>query len=309
MSNFSTRINRFFYRHRNKGIPNLMLYIALGNAIVLLMSMVNNGGVLYDLLCFDKTRILQGQVWRLVTYVFTQSSGDFLALVFLYFFYILGRHVELTIGTLKFNLFYFSGVVLMDIFAMIFSPVIPAGPITQAEYNYLLAVLPNYYSMAYFLHLSLVLAFATAHPDAQFMIFFLIPIKAWVMAIVYLVLVGIQVFNMCYPIFLFPHCLFPLVGLANYFLFFGNNLPNLLPASWRIKRQKARKSNGPRVIPFEPQAAPHRPAPKKEDFLHKCTVCGRTDVDNPDLEFRYCSRCKGYHCYCIDHINNHSHIE
>ena len=75
MKNLRTRFNRFCLRNRDKGIPNLMLYIALGNAIVALMSMINGGGVLYELLCFDKTKILQGQIWRLVTYVFTQSGG------------------------------------------------------------------------------------------------------------------------------------------------------------------------------------------------------------------------------------------
>ena len=47
----------------------------------------------------------------------------------------------------------------------------------------------------------------------------------------------------------------------------------------------------------------------KAPYTHRCTVCGRTDVSNPELEFRYCSRCKGYYCYCQDHINNHVHIE
>ena len=46
----------------------------------------------------------------------------------------------------------------------------------------------------------------------------------------------------------------------------------------------------------------------KAPYTHKCTVCGRTDVDSPVLEFRYCSRCKGYHCYCSEHISNHAHI-
>ena len=307
MSSFSTRINRFFLRHRNKGIPNLMLYIAIGNAIVTVMSMINGGFVLYDLLCFDKARILEGQVWRLVTYVFTQSSGGFLELVFLYFFYMLGRNVEANIGTFKFNLFYLSGVVLMDIFAMIFCP---TEPVLIGDILYSPVAFTGFYSqMAYFLHLSLVLAFATSYPEAQFMIFFIIPVKAWVMALVYLLLVGIDVFNMCYPVFLFPHCLFPLVGLGNYFLFFWDGLPNLLPLSWRAKLQRRKKSKGPKVIHFEQQTGPYRTAPKKEDFLHKCTVCGRTDKTNPELEFRYCSRCNGYHCYCIDHINNHTHIE
>ena len=47
----------------------------------------------------------------------------------------------------------------------------------------------------------------------------------------------------------------------------------------------------------------------QKPYRHKCTVCGRTDADYPNLEFRYCSKCKGYYCYCIDHINNHAHIQ
>ena len=47
---------------------------------------------------------------------------------------------------------------------------------------------------------------------------------------------------------------------------------------------------------------------EQKNYTHKCTVCGRTDTDYPDLEFRYCSKCNGYYCYCIDHINNHVHI-
>lgn len=303
MKNLRTRFNRFCLRNRDKGIPNLMLYIALGNAIVILLSMVNGGGVLYDLLRFDKAKILQGQVWRLVTYVFTQSGSGFLELILLYFFYMLGRYVEMSMGTLKFNLFYFSGVVLMDIFAMIFCPtegMIIGRYLVSAEYFQYL-----YSNMAYYLHLALVLAFATTNPDAQFMIFFLIPVKAWVMAVVYLLLIGIEVFNMCYPVLLFPHCLFPLIGLGNYFLFFGNSLSNLLPLSWRTKMQ--RKSKGPKIITFQTQAGPYKRAQK--NYTHRCTICGVTDVDDPTMEFRYCSRCQGYHCYCIEHINNHTHVE
>jgi membrane associated rhomboid family serine protease len=285
-----------------------MLYIALGNALVILMSMINGGGMLYELLCFDKTKILQGQVWRLLTYVFTQSGSGFLELVFLYFFYMLGRFVENSLGTFKFNLFYLSGVILMDVFAMIFCP---TEPVLIGNTLYLpeAFVYGIYGNMAYYLHLSLVLAFATTNPDAQFMIFFLIPIKAWVMALIYLVLIGVQVVNMCYPTLLFPHCLFPLIGMLNYFLFFGEDMSNLLPLSWRAKIQHRKKTqSGPKVIRFE-TSAPYRGAPKKEDFTHKCTVCGITDADDPNMEFRYCSRCNGYHCYCINHINDHTHVE
>ena len=47
---------------------------------------------------------------------------------------------------------------------------------------------------------------------------------------------------------------------------------------------------------------------KEKGYHHKCAVCGRTDTDYPDLQFRYCSKCAGYHCFCSDHIFNHVHF-
>lgn len=311
MKNLSRKFERFCFHHRDKGIPNLMLYIALGTGLVSVMTMINGGEMLSGILAFDKAKILQGQVWRLVSWLLTDSlsANPLINILFLYFFYRLGRAVELTIGTFKFNLFYAAGVVLMDVFAMIFCPtqevIIGQYLVTAEQFAYL------YSNMAYYLHLSLVLAYATSYPDSQFLIFFIIPIRAWVMALFYLVMVGINVFNMCYPINLLPHALFPLIGLLNYFLFFGSEIPNLLPLSWRAKlRRKSgpvhHKTASSKPIPFpRGQSA----APAKADYTHRCTVCGRTDVTNPELEFRYCSRCNGYHCYCEDHISNHTHIE
>ena len=304
MNNLRRGFERFCFRNRDKGIPNLMLYIALGNALVIVMSMINGGIVLYELLSFDKAKILEGQVWRLFTYVFTQSGGDIISLIFLYFFYMIGKHIENAMGTFKFNLYYFSGVVLMDVFAMIFCPIIPD---TLVIYT----ILP-YGEMAGYLHLSLILTFATLHPDSRFYIFYIIPIKGWILALIYLGMEVIQIFNLSYPVMLFPHNLFPLVALANYLLFMGSDLKNLLPLSWRVKAGKAvQKKPTPRTgtIPFPNGMDYKRPAPKPQDFNHRCTVCGRTDTEFPDLEFRYCSRCAGYHCYCEEHINNHEHIE
>lgn len=304
--NLRTRFERFCYKNRDKGITNLMLYIAIGNAIVGLLSLINGGGILYQLLCFDKGKILRGEVWRLFTYVFTQSGGDVLGLIFLYFFYLLGRRVELILGTFKFNLFYLSGVVLMDIFAMLFAPIVPDGAITETQYEFLVNVLPLYSGMAMYLHLSLLLTFATLYPDSEFLIMFIIPIKGWVIGLIYLAIELISVFNLTFPVLYFPHNLFPMVALGNYLLFMGKDVLNLFPHSWRIKRRPAaKKSTATGTIPFHPQHA----ATKKPEYSHRCTVCGRTDITHPDLEFRYCSRCKGYHCYCEDHINNHIHIE
>lgn len=312
MKKLKQRFARFCFQNRDKGIPNLMLYICLGTGLVTLFSMINGGNVLYSLLCFDKVAILNGQVWRLFSWLLTEQLGSnpLLSLIFLYFFYRLGNAVERSIGTLKFNLFYLVGVVMMALFAMLFCPTEPVlidGMLIPPEFfaSYF------YGDMAYYLHLSMVLAFATMYPDSQFLIFFIIPVKAWVIALVDLFLITISVFNMCVPTMVFPHCLFPLIGLLNYFIFFGSDMSNLLPLSWRVKLQRKRKktsnpqSRGPRVVQFTP---PQRQEAKPA-YTHRCTVCGRTDISNPELEFRYCSRCSGYHCYCQDHISNHTHVE
>ena len=309
MKNLRRNFERFCFQNRNKGIPNLMLYIVVVSGVVYLANLINGGGVLYDLLAFDKSLILRGQVWRLVSWVFTDvlHSNPFLNVLFLYFFYNLGRHLEMTIGTFKFNLFYAVGIVMMDLFAMIFCPV---RDVTVGEYLVPAQYFTSLYgNMAWYLHLSLVLAFATTHPDTHFYIFYIIPIRAWVMALIYLVITGIGVFNMIYPVNFMPHALFPLVGLLNYFLFFGDQMHYLLPLSWRAKLKR-------RSAPARPKTAPGEPIPLRgekkaapvRNYNHRCTVCGRTDVSNPELEFRYCSKCSGYHCYCQEHISDHEHI-
>ena len=268
-----------------------MLYMVLGNLVVYVLSMMDTSYTLYNFLCFDRALILQGQVWRLFTYVFTgafEYGSILMVLLFSLCYFSLGRAIENAWGTCRFNLFYLSGVILMDVYAMIFN--CAADP--------------------YYLNLSLFLSYATLYPNAQFLILFFIPVKAWILAMIDLVFILIGVF--AYP---FPYSIFPLVALANYFLFFGKDVLDVVPISWKAnlrrlfrKAPKAEKKTG--SIPFYAagsyEAGHARP---QAPYTHRCTVCGRTDVSDPGLEFRYCSRCNGYFCYCEDHINNHTHVE
>ena len=317
MKNLRRNFNRFCHKNRNKGIPNLMLYITVASALVYLLSLTNGGAVVHNALCFNKGLILQGQVWRLFSYVFTYSIGGnpILVVVSLLCIYSLSRYMEAVWGTLRFNLFYLGGVLLMDVFAMIFCPVPGAFDPANQEAYYLAIALEGFYSarMIYYLNLTLLVAYATMNPDAQFVILFVLPVKAWLLGALYLLLNAIEIFNLCYPTLFFPHCLFPLVGFANYLLFFGKDVLNLIPLSWRVKAKRTvnpkptQSNSGP--IPFRSAAAQRSGAASKPNYTHRCTVCGRTDVSNPELEFRYCSRCNGYHCYCQDHINDHTHIQ
>ena len=287
MKNLRRRFELFCYQNRDKGIPNLMLYVSLGCALVYLISQITQNYVLYNLLVFDRTAILRGQVWRLISYPLTFYNGNILLMgLMLYCYYSLGRAMESIWGTLRFNLFYLTGIIMMDVYCLLFGG--------QADVTYL--------------NMSLFLSYATLFPNAGFLLLFVIPVKAWIFALVDLALVvyGLIV----YP---FPYNLFSVISLANYFLFFGKDVLNLFPLNWRIKFNRIFKKGAapqqPKVVPFT--RVQTRPAPKQEQpsYTHRCAICGRTDVTDPQLEFRYCSRCNGYFCYCEDHISNHTHVE
>lgn len=288
MKNLRRRFERFCYQNRDKGIPNLMLYISLGSALVYLITQITQTPILYNLLVFDRNAILHGQIWRLFSYPLTFSSNNVLLMALMLFcYYSLGRSIETIWGTLRFNLFYLTGIVMMDAYCLLFGG--------QADVTYL--------------NLSLFLSYATMFPNAGFLLFFIIPVKAWIFALVDLALVvyGLIV----YP---FPYNFFSVISLANYFLFFGKDVLNIFPLSWRIKFlrifKKGAPAQQPKTIPFAKVEVRKVPAQQaKPSYTHRCTICGRTDVSDPKLEFRYCSKCNGYFCYCEDHINNHTHVE
>lgn len=292
MKNLRHRFERFCYANHSKGIPNLMLYIAAGTAVVYLLGQMAGNYTLYTSLCFHRESILHGQIWRLFTYPLVYGTGNgnvLLIAISLFCYWSLGRAMESSWGTLKFNLFYFTGMVLMDVWCLIFGG--------QADVTYL--------------NLSLFLGYATMYPDAHFLFFFIIPVKAWIFALINLAMVALDFVSA--P---FPYNFFSIISLANYFLFFGSDVLNVLPQSWRINARRAAKRaknkathQEHKTIPFDAGSYQASTATPKAPYTHRCTICGRTDISNPELEFRYCSRCNGYYCYCEEHISNHTHIQ
>jgi membrane associated rhomboid family serine protease len=101
-----------------------MLWVSVGAAIVYLLSMFDQSYVLYRILCFSKDKIFQGQIWRLFTYPLVYGVGEpniLLVAIGLFCYYSLGRAIENLWGTFRFNLFYFTGVVLIDLYCLIFN--------------------------------------------------------------------------------------------------------------------------------------------------------------------------------------------
>lgn len=290
MKDFRRSWTRFSLRNRDKGIPNLMLWLAGIKLVIFLFAQMDKSGALISSLLFMPGLILKGQIWRLFSYVLLPD--DFNVLFFaisLFFYYIVGRNIEASIGRLRFNLFYFANVLILDVFGLIL------GTIAKQQY------IP----MTLFADFSLLFAYATVCPDNTVMLMFIIPIKMKYLA--WLDTLYILYYLFAYP---FPINLMAPLSLVSYFLFFGRNALYLLPDVLRIKIQRGsrRKNRYSAPKPDPNWANKYRSKEGKKPYHHKCTVCGRTDTEYPDLEFRYCSRCKGYYCYCSDHISDHVHI-
>ncbi len=285
MSAITNWLDRFCYKHPRFGIPNLMKYIVIANVLVYLIDMVSNGTFSY-LLALIPNAVLQGEVWRLVTFIIVpETSGNlFFTALALYFYYFIGTAMEREWGTAKFSVFYLCGVVLTILASFLMKAAMPA-----------LGYLPL--ASMYYVNMSLFFALASLYPDVQFLLFFFIPVKAKWLAWADAALFAVDIIRYISR-GMWPLALLPAIAFVNYLLFFGDRITVMFGG--------VRRRADPRVIHFKKA---QKAAQEHKGYLHKCAVCGRTNTDHPELEFRYCSKCNGYYCYCQDHIYNHVHIE
>ena len=256
-----------------------MLYIVIISAIVFIF-----GGELISRLTFHPVRILNGEVWRLITWVFLPIGGNpFFVIIALYFYYFIGSTLEREWGTPKFTIFYISGIIMNIIYGFAMWLILGQS----------VSIVPN------FLNLSMLFAFAVLFPDQVVRLFFVIPLK-----IKWLALLNVAFFAYSFVNYLFMGrillAMLPFVALLNFILICGDE------ALSYFRPLKARTS--PQAINFKKAAKKAKREHDGKAYRHKCSVCGKTDADYPDIEFRYCSRCNGYHCFCSEHINNHIHF-
>lgn len=294
MRSIDNWLDHFARKHSRFGIPGLMKYIVIGNAAVYLLDQFSSG-TCSQLLGLWPGLVLQGQIWRLITFIIVPEQMKLIWFaVSLFVYYYLGTAMEREWGTAKFTLFYFSGAVLTVIGGFIGQFFMPGGMLYAMSTTAVTMSSVNF---------SLFLAFATLYPDAQFRLYFILPVKAKWLAIFYLAWTFWNIISVGYFRYTLPITLPPVAAsLINYALFFWSDMIRALERfGWRTKRRTSRQT-----VNFK---AARKHAKEKKGYLHKCAVCGRTDTDYPDLEFRYCSKCNGYYCYCMDHINNHVHIK
>ncbi len=275
-------------------IPNLIVWLIGAYTIGFMLYAVNPG--IMGMLTLSPYHILHGQVWRLVTWIFmpTETNLIFLLIMAL-FYYQLGMALERNWGTFRFNVYIFSGIIftIIGAFALygvyyvlnysVYAAVPGAAAAVSSTMSYGFSV--NYINMSIFL------AFAVMYPDMQVMLYFIIPIKMKWMAIVYGVLI---VYNIIMGSG--SQRVSIIMSLVSFVVFFlsTRNLKRYAPHEIH-RRQK-----------FKAQM--REPRPGSGITKHKCAVCGRTELDDPSLEFRFCSKCEGNYEYCSDHLFTHQHI-
>ncbi|SCZ77438.1 rhomboid family intramembrane serine protease [Pseudobutyrivibrio xylanivorans] len=273
-------------------IHNLTIYLLAAYAIGYLLEFGQQfTGVPYlNYIWFEPYLILKGQVWRLFTWVLIPPSNTniIFAVIMFILYYQLGTALERTWGAFRFNVYIFGGMLFTVIGAFIMylfvGPLIPVGGFIST----------------YYINLSIFLAFSVCYPDLQVMLYFIIPIKMKWMSIFYLVIVGYSIVQ--YIAMGWWFAAMPIVAsLLNWFIFFmmTKNLQRYNPKDIHRRAEFRRQATPPRT-----QYRDGTPIAR-----HKCAVCGRTEISNPELEFRFCSKCNGNYEYCSEHLFTHQHIK
>lgn len=271
-------------------INNLIIYFLGAYAIgyLLYFGQTFTGLPLLSYLTLEPYYILHGQVWRLFTWVVMPPQGSIIWAIFMFLlYYSLGTTLENAWGAFRFNLYMFGGMLFTIIGAFIvyayYGPTIYIGSFIST----------------YYINLSIFLAFAVCFPDMQVLLYFIIPIKMKWMSIFYLVVIGYQIISYLRMGYLFAAV--PIIAsLLNFLIFFlmTRNLSRFNPKEVHRRAEFRRAATPPRN-----QYRDGTPIAR-----HKCAVCGRTELSNPELEFRFCSKCNGNYEYCSDHLFTHTHI-
>lgn len=284
-------LNKMERKFGKYAIVDLYLYIII---------IYGAGGVLglistefyYSYMTLDVGKILHGQIWRLFTFIAAPVSisgfGIIWTMLKMYMFYLFGRSLIDAWGDFRFNVYIFSGYffIVISAFLLYFISGIVLG------YH-----IPFYAAGMDYVYQSMFFAIAAIYPNTVFFVSFIIPIKAKWLAIFDGVLLLIEMIDYVklslqsplywsYPVAL-------LAAMLNFIIFFFATR-NFKRISTRERRRKAEF---------------RRKVRSAEPVTHRCAVCGRTPADNPELEFRFCSKCKGNYEYCNEHLFTHEHIK
>ena len=277
MKNWLDKMERRFGRY---AIRNLTMYLLAGYAIGYLLSFTMPQLLTYFTL--EPALILKGQVWRLLSWVIIPPNDNIIFVIFMMLlYYSLGNTLENYWGAFRYNVYIFSGILFTVIGAFIVNGLI--GGVTGFGSLY----------STYYINMSIFLACASIMPDYQLLLYGIIPIKMKWLAILDVVLLAVDAVQGGLIIRIVI-----IASLLNFIIFFfcNRNLRGHSPKQ-AVRRKKFQKQISRPQNQYAGGAK------------HRCAVCGRTELDDPTLEFRYCSKCDGNYEYCQDHLFTHEHVK
>lgn len=316
--NILSKMERKFGKYAIRNLPLIMILLeAVGYTLGVVAPNVLN------YVCFNPIAICSGQVWRLITWVLVPpSSLSIFTVITLFFYYWIARMLATTWGDFYFNIYVLGGIVITDIGMMIAYPIL--NSMTTASSAMSIMLMPMYVNL-YYIQTSILLAFAFTYPNAQVLLYFFIPIKMSWLGIFEGIMLAYDFIrvNMLTPRLVI---LLAILNLVLYFLM-TKDLRRFHPKEF-ARRANYRKATGQGGSFFDrfnaagggrnqgmrSSGGGQNPGPKSYTKIypngarHKCTICGRTELDGDRLEFRFCSKCEGDHEYCQDHLFTHQHI-
>ena len=263
---FLNKMERKFGKY---AIPNLTFWLIgawiLGFIIQYTMPEVQK------MLILEPAMILRGQIWRIVSWLLVPPPVNILFLIFfLSCYYFIGISIEQAIGTFRYNVYLIGGMLCSILGAfLLYGFYYFVNGMAVAGIGY-------YFSTEY-ITMSLFMAFAVIYPNVEFRLYFIIPIKAKWMGIVDAVWMSFM--------FLSSNAAGRtaiLASLLNFLIFFFSTR--------NYKRVSPKEIHRKQVYRQQMRQA-------ENITRHKCAICGRTERDGADLEFRFCSKCDGNYEY------------
>lgn len=269
-------------------IKNLSFILVLFYGVGYILQMMDRSHMLIHFLTLNPYAILHGQVWRLVTWLLIppSSGGLFFTLIMLYFYCSIGTTLERTWGTYRYNVYLFQGMlftILGSFLLMGYCYLFQSDNTPEVFFREISQVFSTYY-----INMSIFLAFAATFPEVQVLLMFIIPIKVKWLGIIYGIMLAVEFLGS--PVY---YKFAIAASLLNFgvFYFTSRNMMHLNPR--QIHRRQEFKRDVRRNTGIT---------------KHKCAICGRTEVDSPQMQFRFCSKCDGNYEYCEEHLYTHTHV-
>ncbi|MDD6326883.1 MAG: hypothetical protein Q4D54_08850 [Eubacteriales bacterium] len=311
--NFLTKMERKFGKYAIRNLPIvIVICFAIGYLLVQFFPSV------YANLYFSPYDIIVGhEYWRLFTWVFSPPEAfSFLSLIMLFFYYMFGQAIERGIGTFMFNVYILGGWLLTTL-ACFGTSLYFYFHFGNNEMFWIWSQLNGGFEMMTYMMYSLFLGFALVYSDSMVLFMFIIPVKASWIAYIDMVFLAYRFVSIDIAL-----------SRASIVAYLVNFCILYLLLQSRIKRRRATRSQHKnqqnyrqQVIDFETarraqngdnrtqNASKHSGQNPVTITRHKCAVCGRSELDDPNLEFRFCSKCNGNYEYCSEHLYTHEHVK